>query len=108
MRKRNCSFLVRLNDAELAHLDRLVKRSGCSRETFVRSLIKGVVPADKPPPDYQSMMKELHAIGTNLNQIARKANTLDVVDVARYDTEVRKLTEAIKEIVNSVKSPRSL
>ena len=41
-----------------------------------------------PPPDYYSMMRELHKIGNNLNQIAQKAHVLNVIDVQRYDQEV--------------------
>lgn len=108
MRTRNCSFTLRLSEDELSHLDALVVRSGHTRQAYLRSLIKGVVPANKPSLDYFSMMNELNAIGTNLNQIARKAHVLGVVDAARYDEEVRKLTDAIARIDEAVRLPRRL
>lgn len=108
MRKRNCGVLLYLSDDELAHLDELVGKSACSRQAYLRSLIKGVVPANKPPPDYLLMTRELHAIGVNLNQIAQKAHVLGVIDVARYDTETKKLSAAVAEIVKAVKAPRRL
>ncbi|MFR1166262.1 MAG: plasmid mobilization relaxosome protein MobC [Adlercreutzia equolifaciens] len=40
------------------------------------------------------MTRELHAIGNNLNQIARKAHALGTVDAARYDAEARRLEAA--------------
>ena len=43
------------------------------------------------------MMRELHGIANNLNQIAQKAHTLNVVDVQRYDTCARQLETAIKK-----------
>ena len=73
MRKRNISIITRLNEKEKNHLATLVKRSGLSQEAYIRHLINGVVPKDSPPADYYAMMKELHAIGNNLNQLARKA-----------------------------------
>ena len=33
----------------------------------MRHLINGIVPCNAPPPDYFSMMKELHGIGNRLN-----------------------------------------
>lgn len=106
MRTRNRGVLLYLSDDELSYLDNLVSKSACTREAYLRSLIKGVIPADKPPPDYLSMMYELHAIGTNLNQIAQKANTLGVIDSARYDAETKNLSRAITEIVQAVKTPK--
>ena len=62
-------------------------------------------PRPKPPPDYLAMTRELHAIGNNLNQIARKAHALGTVDAARYDAEARRLEAALREIVAAVKEP---
>lgn len=77
MRKRNVAILFRLNKKEAEALDKKVKKSGLNREAYLRQLISGVVPRDAPPPDYYSMMRELHKIGNNLNQIAQKAHVLD-------------------------------
>ena len=72
MRTRNRAVLLRLTDEELSRLRALVKRSGLSQEAYLRSLVAGLRPRDKPPPDYYAMTRELHAIGNNLNQIAAK------------------------------------
>ena len=82
-----------------------VKKSGLNREAYLRQLISGIVPRDAPPPDYYSMMRELHKIGNNLNQIAQKAHVLNVVDVQRYDKEVRKFNEAVRKITEAVILP---
>ena len=102
MRKRNVAILFRLNKKEAEALDKKVKRSGLNREAYLRQLISGVVPRDAPPPDYYSMMRELHKIGNNLNQIAQKAH---VLDVQRYDQEVRKFNEAVRKITEAVILP---
>ncbi len=58
-----------------------------------------------PPPDYYSMMRELHKIGNDLNQIAQKAHTLNVIDVQRYDSDMRKFDEAVRLITEAVILP---
>ena len=105
MRKRNIPILFRLNQKEAEELEWKVKRGGLNREAYLRQLISGVVPRDAPPPDYYAMMWELHKIGNNLNQIAQKAHTLHVVDVQRYDQEVRKFNEAVHKITEAVILP---
>ena len=106
MRKRNIQIIVRLDKDEQQRLRKFVKKSGLSQEVYIRHLIDGVVPNDMPPPDYFSMMKELHGIGNNLNQIAQKAHILNVVDVQRYDENMRLFNQAVKTITNAVILPR--
>lgn len=108
MRKRNIRIQFWLNKKETEALDKRVKRSGLSREAYLRHLIGGLVPRDAPPPDYFSMMRELHGIGNNLNQIAQKAHTLNVVDVQRYDAAVRQFEAAVRKITEAVVSPQPM
>lgn len=108
MRKRNVHIQFWLDKKEAETLQKRVKKSGLSREAYLRHLVNGLVPQDAPPPDYFSMMRELHGIGNNLNQIAVKAHTLNVLDVQRYDEACRKLDVAVKKITEAVILPRSI
>ena len=108
MRKRNVAILFRLNRKEAEALDKKVKKSGLSREAYPRHLISGVVPRDAPPPDYYSMMRELHRIGNNLNQIAQKAHILNVLDVQRYDRDMRMFEDTVKKITEAVVLPEPM
>lgn len=108
MRKRNVPIMFRLNRKEAEALDKKVKKSGISREAYLRHLITGVVPKDAPPPDYYSMMRELHKVGNNLNQIAQKAHTLNVIDVKRYDEAVREYEAVMKLIMEAVVMPQAM
>lgn len=105
MRKRNIEIILRLNESEAEDLERKVKQSGLSREAYLRQIIKGIVPKNTPPPDYYSMMRELHKIGNNLNQIAQKAHVLNVVDVQRYDKAVRHFEQTVRVITEAVILP---
>lgn len=108
MRKRNIQVITRLNKKEQQHLKTLVKRSGLTQEAYIRHLINGVVPVDTPPADYYAMMKELHSIGNNLNQIARKAHQLNVIDVQQYDRAIREFEKAVTDITNAVILPKPI
>ena len=74
MRKRNVHIQFWLDKKEAKAFQKKVKRSGLSREAYLRHLVNGLEPQDAPPPDYYAMMRELHGIGNNLNQIARHLN----------------------------------
>ena len=105
MKNRNYEIKVRLTQAEMIHLTRLVSASGLSRETYLRKLISGVVPREAPPPDFFAMMRELHYIGNNLNQIAIKAHALNTIDAKHYDDSVLLFEEAVQKILSAVLDP---
>jgi len=94
-----------LNESEADYLKKLAGKSGLSCGVYMRSLIKGLVPADRPPPDNHKIMNELRAIGNNMNQVAQKAHILNVIDSKRYDEGYSMLKEAIVTIVNAVSRP---
>ena len=108
MRNRNIRYQLWLNEKEADRLDRLVTRSGLPREVYLRQVINGLMPTDAPPPDYFAMMKELHYIGVNLNQITRKAHALNVLDVGRLDEALALHNKAVLEITDAVMLPRKI
>ena len=101
MRKRNNLIQVWLSDDELSKLDIQAKKCGLSRAAFLRQLICGIQPKELPPPDFRPMMRQLYYCGNNLNQIARKAHALNLIDVQKYDEAVRLFRKTVIEI-NSV------
>jgi len=91
MRKRSIRFQVWLNKGEKTKLQVSAKKAGLSQETYLRTLINYYVPKELPPPDYYTMMRELHAIGSNLNQIAARANATGHIDRTVIQYEANRL-----------------
>lgn len=108
VRKRNNRVQVRLDNKEHQAFLKAVRRSRLSQEVYLRHLINGVVPQDAPPPDYYAMTQQLYRIGSNLNQIAQKVHTLNVIDVQRYDAAVSQFQTAVKQITEAVVYPRPM
>lgn len=73
-RTRNRHVSVWLTDAELAHLRKQAAAAGLGIDPFLRSLILGVQLRPRPPDTYAALLRELSAIGNNINQIARTVN----------------------------------
>ena len=108
MQKRTIEIKCRLTRKEVASLNKRVKKSGLSREGYLRQIINDLVPTDAPPPEYFAMMRELHYIGVNINQIAQKAHLTNVVDAERYDEYADMLSRAVVDITNAVMLPRKI
>ncbi len=90
MRKRSVQILFRLTEDEAEYLHRMVKRSGRSREAFLRAMVMGYRLCEKPDPEFYKILRELSAIGNRINQLAAKANALDFVDTPMLREEAEK------------------
>ena len=91
MRKRNVQILFRLTEEDAEQLYSLVKKSGCSKEAFLRGMVKGYRLCEKPDPEFYKMMRELSAIGNRINQLA--ANALNFVDAPMLKEEAQRWHE---------------
>ena len=67
MASRNNEIKIRLNDDELSFLNDKVIKSGYSRERYIRSLISGIVPKEKPPLEYHKLINEFNHFEGNLS-----------------------------------------
>jgi hypothetical protein len=105
MRKRNIRVQVWLNEKENTRFDDSAKKAGLSRESYLRMLINGFVPKELPPLDYRALIRELQAIGVNLNQIAAKANATGHIDNSIFQYEANRLRRAVLDIQAAMTSP---
>lgn len=91
---------VYLTEAEHERLTKLSKKSGYSRSSYMRSILKGVVPKQVPSRELLSFLYELNKIGVNINQIAKVANMTGSVmerEYAENYKELKALMDQIKE-----------
>lgn len=83
-------------------LTNLALKTKQSKASVIRSLIDGAKLREFPPADYQSLLRELHAIGNNLNQIALVANATNQIDKTAYLHYVSALEREIYIIKKAV------
>lgn len=86
-RKRNIPIRVWLSRSENAELNRKAKMTGLPKSTVIRLLLHGYEPREKPDARFYEAMRQLSAIGNNINQLAVKANTLGFIDVPMLKAE---------------------
>lgn len=102
IRKRSHDLHLRLNDDEFVKLNKAVAKTGLSREAYLRKLIAGQQPKELPPPDFRPMMRQLYYCGNSLNQIARKAHALNMIDAQHYEKTVALFRKAVIDINQAV------
>ena len=101
MRKRGKAVLVRLNEQEYAHLKQLSETTGLKMEPLVRQLILGRELKPRPPENLAALLRQMSAMGNNINQIAKVANSSKFIrseDIEAIQKMQDELWQAIKEL----------
>lgn len=99
MRRRNRHISVWMNDKEYAKLKKEAKAAGLGIDPFIRNLVADVEIKPKPPEEYAKLLRELSAIGNNINHIAYIANYRKGI----YDAEIQAAAELARKAFTLVK-----
>lgn len=75
---------------EAKELKRKAKLCGITETAVIRILLRGYEPREKPDAIFYDTMRELSAIGNNINQLSVKANTLGFVDAPMLKREAQR------------------
>ena len=90
MSKRNIEKHILMNKVEAQDLQKKAKKACLSEAGLIRLLLKGYEPREKPDERFYDAMRELSAIGNNINQLAAKANSLGFVDAPQLKKEAQR------------------
>lgn len=72
---------------EAQDLQKKAKKACLTEAALIRLLLRGYEPREKPDERFYDTMRELSAIGNNINQLAIKANALGFVDSQMLNNE---------------------
>ena len=84
MRKRNIEKHIFFDKSETQTLQRKAKAVGMTEAALIRSLVSGYEPKALPDDSFHDFMRQIAALGNSMNQIARKANALGILDAPYY------------------------
>ena len=108
---------TRLSEDEYADFTARLAPYGISQSEFLRqairrTAIRPIIHVSAVNDELLSAVGKLTAeygrIGGNLNQIAQKAHVLGVIDERRYDEEMRKFDQLVRDITKAVILPRAM
>ena len=98
---RSAVLTVRLNKPDLAGLDELAKKHGLSRAEAARAVLTRAVDVFQAEPRETEaileLTQQLHAVGGNLNQIARALNLAAAKGALTLDPETAAALETVQQ-----------
>lgn len=93
---------VRLTEQEHKRLKTNATACALKMEPYIRKLIMGKEVRPRPPDEYIKLLREINAIGNNINQIAHIANAEQRISENKIN-EVLHLQNEIMRMVRSVR-----
>ncbi len=97
--KRKINLHIMLNDDEDRTLHEMMQETGYTASQLIRSLILSTEIKTRPPSAMPKLLRELSAIGNNVNQIARVANYSERVDM----DEIKEMQKAFDTLTKEVR-----
>ena len=98
-RIRKKQILIRLSEKEYAHLTEQADLAQLNINQFVRNLIMGVKIKPRPKEEWAELLRQMSAIGNNLNQMVYRANIhglADEQDLLSVEEEFAKLKQQME------------
>ncbi|MFQ8601170.1 plasmid mobilization protein [Hominenteromicrobium sp.] len=74
---------VKMDNAQFEKLGILSKKAGLTKSAYIRRMIDGVVPQERPPYDFYKILTQMRYISNSMNQLAKKANATGHVDAEK-------------------------
>lgn len=100
MLKRTHGIIIRLSDTELAALNSKVKKTGLSRESYCRKILKGAKVIEAPDIDTQHLIHELRALRSDLEVLLCAGDASMMPSISDV---MERAMEAENEIVRTFK-----
>lgn len=95
------------NKEEATILKKKAKKVGVTESTLIRNLVMGFEPKEKPDERFYDSLKQLRSVGNSFNQLAAKANALDLIDEVEYKKQKKKLDDIIIKLKEEYLYPKS-
>ena len=89
-----------MDESEYQHLKKQADNAGLRIDPFIRNLVAGIELRPRPPETYAALLRELSAIGNNVDQIAYWANaqkSISEADMQSAIALVRKTWQLVKD-----------
>jgi len=94
-----------MNESEARELQRKAQKAGLNEATLIRLLVLGYQPKAMPSDNFHEFMNRIAALADSMNQIARQANDLGLLDTAYYKQQAEQLQQFELNVYEHFMSP---
>jgi hypothetical protein len=108
MRTHTKTFHIRFTEKEYEQLCKYADKAGLPKTTYIRQMINGCRPKERPDMDFLEFKQGLYHLGNNLNQIAHLAHKFGSFHEARLQRFYEQYIAMVKFIAKRMVAPDDL
>ena len=108
MRIHTKTFHIRFTEKEYDRLCKYAEKAGLPKTTYIRQMINGSRPKERPSMDYFNFMKGFYHLGNNLNQITHLAHKFGSLHTAKLEQFYKQYIGMIRVIEERMIAPDDL
>ena len=102
------TFHIRFSEKEYERICKYAQKAGLPKTTYIRHIINGCQPKEKPPADFWEFMKELYALSGSLNRIALLAHRVGSIQTAKLEETYKQYNQFILAVTRQMQLPLKL
>jgi len=108
MRTHTKTFHIRFTEKEYERLCKYADKAGLPKTTYIRHMINGCRPKERPGMDYFDFMQAFYSLGNSLNQITHLALKFGSFHAAKLEQFYKQYIEMIYIIEERMIAPDEL
>jgi len=108
MRTHTKTFHIRFTEKEYKRLCQRAKQTGLPKSTYIRFMINGCSPKERPGDQYYYFMRQLIGMCNNVRQIAQKAHALGYIDAQYFHQEAERWNKFRFDIKEHFEQPEKV
>ena len=108
MRNHPKTFHIRFTEKEYERLCKYAEKSGLPKSTYIRHMINGNQPKEKPPIDYWEFMRKFYSMGSSLDRLAAVGRMQGWIESEQLQSAKKDYNKLILQISDAVIMPEKV
>jgi len=108
VRNHPITFHIRFTEKEYERLCKYAEKSGLPKTTYIRHMINGNQPREKPPIDYWKFMQKIYDMGSSFNQLADMARMQGWIQSDQLQAARKDFNRLILQITDAIIMPEKV
>ena len=108
MRNHPITFHIRFTEQEYERLCKYSAKAGLPKSTYIRHMINGSQPREKPPVDYYEFMRKIYELGNSLDRLTGAAHALGWVESEQLQAAIGEHANLVLQITDAMIAPEKV
>jgi len=108
VRNHPITFHIRFTEKEYERLCKFAEKSGLPKTTYIRHMINGNQPREKPPAEYWNFMQQIYDVGRSFDRLRDMAHMQGWIQRISLEETEKAFNRLILQITDAIIMPEKV